>query len=54
MFTMSQTAESGTDGLWLLAYAQHMAQTAQPAEVKHLFELFAQQEIRRIEADEGF
>jgi hypothetical protein len=46
---MLQTGEVATHDLRLLAYMQVMAQTAQPAAAKRLFELFAQQENRRIE-----
>lgn len=48
-----QTEELATENLWVLAYMQHMAQTAQPAAAKRLYELFAQQEKQQIEAKGG-
>ena len=49
MPAMPQIEEFPADDLLFLAYAQHMAQTAQCDSAKCLFELFAQQETRRIE-----
>ncbi len=54
MSTMPQTRAVATGDLRILAYAQHMAQTAQPTAAKLLFEFFAQQEKQRIEANGSF
>ena len=54
MSQVLETRDWAADDLRFLAYAQHMAQTAQCDSAKRLFELFAQQEARRIETNGGF
>lgn len=54
MTEIPQTRELAMDDLRLLAYLKYMAQTAQSDAGKRLFELFAEQEFRRLEADGCF
>lgn len=50
MDAMLQTRVLSTSDLSLLAYAQHMADTARSDAAKNLFESFVQKEIQRLKA----
>ena len=53
MDAMFQTKGLATSDLSLLAYAQHMADTARSDAAKQLFEAFVQQERQWLEASGG-
>jgi len=54
MEKISQSRVVETDDLRLLAYIQHMAQTARSDSARRAFELFLQQERQRLETGGGF
>ena len=51
MAEMLQVGAVATRDLYLLAYAQHMAETARSEPAKCMFEMYAEQERRRLEAN---
>jgi len=53
MNAMFQTKTLDASDLSILAYAQHMADTARSDAAKNLFESFVQQEIQRLKASGG-
>ena len=54
MDEIHERSGSATGDLCLLAYAQHMVETARSAPAKRLFESFAEQERRRLSANNAY
>ena len=42
-----------TNDIFLLSYAQHMAETARTASAKHMFEVYVKHEQQRLRAKEA-